>query len=156
MNSTLQTMYLSKKGLKDLKKQITKLEHDRQLAANQLRELNKSETDDSQFQRSEKLGLLESLDAEIFEKKELLRHAKPLPRKRDALKVALGSVVELIDTNGRVIRYTVVESVEADPSEGRISVLSPLGQTLIGKTIKDTIEWGTGIKRYSLQLVQIK
>ncbi len=155
MSTTKTPLYISKKGFKEIKKSIAKLERDRQVLANELRELNKTETDDSQFQRSEKLAAMEAIDNELFEKHELLLRVKPFPRKRDALRVAIGSVVELIDTQGRVMRYTLVESFEANPSEGRISIMSPLGQTLIGKTIKDTIEWGSGIKRYSLQLVRI-
>ena len=155
MSTTKTPLFISKKGLKELKKSIAKLEHNRQDLANNLRELNKSETDDSQFQRSELLAAMEAIDNELYEKHELLAQAKPLPRKRDKLKVAIGSVVELIDTQGRIMRYTLVESFEANPSEGRISIMSPLGQTLLGKTIKDTIEWGNGIKRYSFELVRI-
>jgi transcription elongation factor GreA len=156
MSTTKSPLYMSKKGLKELKKSIAKLERSRQQYAADLRELNKSETHDDQFQRSEKLAAMEAIDSELFEKQQLLHRAKPLPRKRDALKVALGSAVELIDTQGRVLRYTLVESVEANPSDGRISIMSPLGQTLIGKTIKDTIQWGSGVKTYSLQLVRIQ
>ncbi len=155
MSTTKTPLFISKKGIKDLKKSIARLEHDRQMYANTLRELNKTETDDSQFQRSELLSAMEATDVEIHEKRELLQNAKPLPRKRDKLKVAIGSVVELIDTQGRIMQYTIVESFEANPSEGRISTLSPLGQTLLGKTIKDTVEWGSGLKRYSLQLIRI-
>jgi len=156
MSTTKDPLYISKKGLKELKKSISKLERSRQQHSADLRELNKSETHDGQFQRSEKLATMEAIDSELFEKRNIMQRAKPLPRKRDALKVALGSVVELIDTQGRVLRYTLVESVEANPSDGRISIMSPLGQTLIGKTIKDTVQWGNGIKTYSLQLTRIQ
>jgi transcription elongation GreA/GreB family factor len=37
-----------------------------------------------------------------------------------------------------------VSSIEANPSDGRISFKSPLGQSLLGKKIKDSIEWGMG------------
>lgn len=155
MKTAKTPLYISKKGLKELRKSISKLEYTRAALSNNLRELNKTETDDGQFQRSELLASMEAIDNELYEKRELLLQAKPLPRKRDKLKVAIGSVVELIDTQGRIMRYTIVESFEANPSEGRISILSPLGQTLLGKTIQDTIEWGNGIRRYSFQLVRI-
>jgi transcription elongation GreA/GreB family factor len=71
------------------------------------------------------------------------------------MKVAIGSVVDLIDQQGRLVRYTLVESIEANPSDGRISAASPLGSTLIGKTVKDIVEWGNGLNHTSLQLVKI-
>ena len=89
------------------------------------------------------LARLEAVEAELDDKRAILRNSKLYPRKRDALVVAIGSVVELIDTQGRLVNYTLVESVEANPSDGRISIHSPLGKSLVGKTIRDTIEWGS-------------
>ena len=58
--------------------------------------------------------------------------------------------------NGRIIRYTIVDSIEADPSDGRISFKSPLGQNLLGKQIQDIIEWGNGLRTNQLRLVGIR
>jgi transcription elongation GreA/GreB family factor len=69
--------------------------------------------------------------------------------------VAIGSVVDLIDTQGKLIRYTIVDSLEANPSDGRISVKSPLGQSLLGKQIQDVIEWTAGVRTNRVQLVGI-
>jgi transcription elongation factor GreA len=71
------------------------------------------------------------------------------------MKVAIGSVVDLVDQQGRMVRYTLVESIEANPSDGRISTLSPLGSSLIGKSVKDIVEWGNGMRKHSFQLVGI-
>jgi transcription elongation GreA/GreB family factor len=95
------------------------------------------------------------LDSELADKKLLLAGAKRLPRKRDMLKVAIGSVVDLIDTQGRIVRYRLVDSLEADPSDGRISIKSPLGQSLIGKQIQDIVEWSAAMGTRRLQLVGI-
>ncbi|MNH25546.1 Transcription elongation factor GreA [compost metagenome] len=69
--------------------------------------------------------------------------------------MAIGSVVDLIDTNGRMVRYTIVDSIEADPSDGRISIMSPLGKSLLDKQIKDIILWGSGARIKQMQLVRI-
>ena len=155
MNTTA-TIYLSKKGMKELKKQVARLERDRQEAHAQLRELDKTDAHEERLARIEKLAQIEVIESEIEEKKSALDNAKLLPRKRDALKVAIGSVVELIDMNGRIIRYTIVDSIEADPSDGRISFKSPLGQNLLGKQIQDIIEWGNGLRTNQLRLVGIR
>lgn len=154
MQST-NTIYLSKKGIKELKKTITRLERERQDALVALREMDKIDGRDERLARVEQLALIEATEAELNDKKITLEHAKRLPRKRDALKVAIGSVVDLLDTSGRIVRYTLVESVEADPSDGRISIKSPLGQKLIGKQIQDVIEWTAGLGTKRLQLVAI-
>ncbi len=152
---TTRMIFLSKRGMKELKKQVDSLEADRQATLHSLRDLDKTESHDERLARVEKLASLEIIDKELARKKESLLIAKPLPRKRDALKVALGSIVELIDTNGRIIKYTLVDSLEANPSDGRISIKSPLGQNLVGKQIRDVVEWTAGMGRKQLQLVAI-
>lgn len=155
MNTTTEVIYLSKKGMKELKKSIAHLERDRQAVIRELHEQDKSDTHDERLARIEKLAQLESIESELSEKQAYLSSAKLFPRKRDAVKVALGSVVELIDKNGRKVVYTIVDSIEANPSDGRISAKSPLGQNLIGKTITDTINWSRGLQTHQLQLVRI-
>jgi transcription elongation factor GreA len=153
MNS--QVIYLSKKGFKELKKSIARLERDRQAVINDLHEIEKTDGHEERLQRSERLAAIEIIESELADKKMTLANAKLFPRKRDALKVAIGSVVELLDTNGRIIRYTLVESIEANPSDGRISTKSPLGRNLLNKQIKDIVEWSVGSRTNRLQLVAI-
>lgn len=155
MNTT-DTIYLTKKGIKEIKKQISRLERNRQDAHAELRELDKTDAHEERLARVEKLAQIEVIESEIADKKVILENARLYPRKRDALKVAIGSVVELIDMNGRIIHYTIVDSIEADPSDGRISFRSPLGQNLLGKQIQDMIEWGNGLRTNQLRLVGIK
>lgn len=156
MNTTAnETVYLSKKGMKSLKKSVAQLEKDRKKTILELHEQDKTDNHDERLARVEKLAKLESIEAELDEKRSLLANAKLFPRKRDAVFVAIGSMVELIDKNGRKVIYTIVDSIEADPSDGRISAKSPLGQTLLGKTISDTIRWGAGVRERQLQLVKI-
>lgn len=153
--STAKTTYLSKKGMKELKKEISRLERDRQSAILRLHELDKTDNHEEQLARAEALATIEVLESELAEKQQTLKDARPLPRKRDALKVAIGSVVDLLDTNGRIIRYTVVDSIEADPSDGRISISSPLGRNLVGKQIQDVVEWTARIGTRQLRLISI-
>jgi transcription elongation factor GreA len=155
MNTTHTTL-LSKKGMKELKKTIAKLEHHQKQVIANLRELDKIDNHDQRLSRVEKLAQLEAIESELYDKRLILSNAKLYPRKRDALKVALGSVVDLIDASGRMVSYTIVESIEANPSDGRISANSPLGQSLLGKTIKDTIEWGSHVRPMRMQLIAIK
>lgn len=153
---TQDILYLSKKGLKELRKAITKLEREIQDTQRMLRELDRGDGRDERLALVERLAQLDSLESELQEKRFMLSRAKQLPRKRDALKVALGSVVDLIDTNGRLLRYHIVESFEANPSDGRISVSSPIGQSLLGRQIQDNVEWRAGDRTNRVQLVAIR
>lgn len=154
MNSG-KTIFLSKKGMKELKKEVSRLERDAHETRAKLRELDKTDSHDERLARAEHLAMLEVIESELAEKKAVLASAKLFPRKRDALKVAIGSVVDLLDTSGRIVRYTIVESIEANPSDGRISAVSPLGQSLLGKQIQDVVEWSAGLRTNKLRLVSI-
>ncbi|HCR55516.1 TPA: hypothetical protein DIV49_00940 [Candidatus Saccharibacteria bacterium] len=154
MNSS-NTLLLSKKGMKELKKSIQRLERLQADVIAQLKNLDKTDGHDQRLARVEKLGELEMIESQLVDKHLQLSQAKLFPRKRDAIKVALGSVVELIDAHGRMFRYQLVDSIEANPSDGRISANSPLGQTLLGRTIQETINWSSGLGVRQLTLVRI-
>jgi len=149
-------IWLSKKGIKELKKATARLERSQSAIIAALRELDNIDNHDQRLERIEKLAQLEIIESDLAEKQSILRSARLFPRKRDALKVALGSVVELIDMKGRLVRYTIVDSIEADPSDGRISAQSPLGRSLIGKTLQETVEWSAGLRTRQMQLVGIR
>jgi len=54
-------------------------------------------------------------------------------------RITFGSTVLLEDEGGKEVRYQIVGSDETDPSVGRISVMSPLARTLIGKRVGDSV-----------------
>jgi transcription elongation GreA/GreB family factor len=61
------------------------------------------------------------------------------------------------DTEEKV-KYQIVGPYEADLKQGRISVTSPIGRALIGKTVGDTVEVQTprGARSYEVVGVQFK
>lgn len=153
--STTSQIYLSKKGMQELRRQIKRLEHNLSSVQGDLRNIEKAKGHDERLERIEKLAIIDAIVTELNEKKLTLSRAKQLPRRRDALKVMLGSVVELIDAKGRKVRYMLVDSLEADPSAGRISIKSPLGANLIGKQLQDIVQWTAGLGTNQLRLVAI-
>ena len=63
------------------------------------------------------------------------------PSGQDTKQVRFGCTVRLEDVEtGEEIRYTIVGEDESDAAEGRISVTSPVGRALVGKTVDDTVE----------------
>ena len=101
MKEQFTPIYLSKKGMKDLKKSISKLERSITAAQTKLRELEYGTSHEDRLERIGKLSQIESLESELAEKRHQLANAKILPRNRDALKVVLESMVDLIMLIGR-------------------------------------------------------
>lgn len=153
--TTEKTVLLSKKGMKELRKTINQLEHERQMMIKGLHEIDRTIGHDARLERIERLSRLEAIEAEIADKQQILANAKLIPSRRARMRVAIGSVVDLMDQQGQLVRYTLVDSIEANPSDGRISVVSPLGRNLLGKTIKDIVEWSGNTHSNSLRLVRI-
>ncbi len=146
---------ISKKGYHELKKSVSELEHELTMIQLDLRSIDKSSNRDSILERTEKLARLSYSEEILISKRLLLANSRIMPTRRARLRVAMGSVVDLIDQQGRLFRYTIVDSFEANPSDGRISIDSPLGQGLLGKTIKDIVEWSGGSRTFKLQLANI-
>lgn len=149
------SILLSKKGMKELQRRISQLEREQKAAIIKLREMDKGAGHEERLEHIEQLSHLESIESELQDKRLIRERAKLIPSKRARLKVAIGSVVDLIDQQGRLFHYTIVDSLEVNPSDGRISAESPLGSSLMGKTMRDTIELTIGNKARSLQLVKI-
>lgn len=147
--------FLSKKGMKELKKHIVQLEHDRTQALISLREQDKASSYDERFTRADRIAAIDMIEAELAEKRYTLSHAKLMPKRQSQLRVAIGSVVDLIDKQGRKLRFQIVDTIEANPSDGRISAASPLGQSLIGKTVMDIVKWSTSATTNQLRLIRI-
>ena len=65
---TAKTIFLSKRGMKELKREIATLEHERQTTVADIRDLDKSESHDERLARVEKLASLEIIDSELSDK----------------------------------------------------------------------------------------
>jgi transcription elongation factor GreB len=64
-----------------------------------------------------------------------------LPQNLD--RIRFGAKVELIGTDGRAMSVMVVGEDEIHPSQGRISLQSPLGKALLGKKAGEVLEVST-------------
>jgi transcription elongation factor GreB len=62
----------------------------------------------------------------------------PDPSQRD--RAFLGAYVTLEDEEGEETRYRLVGPDEADAREGRVSVDSPLGRALLGRSLDDEVQ----------------
>ena len=75
-------------------------------------------------------------------KQRILEHARVLDTKKlDSDTVGLLAKVDITNlANNRKMTYTVVSPHEANLSEGKISIKSPIAEALVGKKVGDTVE----------------
>jgi transcription elongation factor GreA len=84
-------------------------------------------------------------------------------RRRDALIVerdaedaafGFGRTADVLDEqSGRVYRWTIVGSTEADLAQGKLSAQSPVGKALLGRSVGESVEVKTprGSRSYRVQ-----
>jgi transcription elongation factor GreA len=105
----------------------------------------------------ERQGFIEGRVAEL---EDILSRAEAIDSsKLSGDVVRFGATVMLADLDtDEEVNYRIVGSHETDLAEGRISITSPLGRALIGKTIGDTVEVTTprGSKAYEIVKVSYK
>jgi transcription elongation factor GreA len=134
---------LTKSGMHGLRQRLENL---RRLRADHVERLRLLRAQQSGSQSLEDSSLIQTistirfLDSEIDDADHVLANAAIVatPRRTSGL-VAIGSRVRL-ESEGRKLEYTIVDSIEADPSSGKISDESPLGQLLLGKKPDDFVK----------------
>ena len=97
------------------------------------------------------LGLL---DGRVQTIEAMLRHAEVMETTVGDV-VGLGSTVTVRDEFGEST-YVIVGPVEADVAAGRISMVSPLGAALMGRTVADEVSFSSpgGLRRAVIESVR--
>jgi transcription elongation GreA/GreB family factor len=70
--------------------------------------------------------------------------AQPMPAPENAGKVQFGSAVTIERDDGRRQTWRIVGEDEAEPNEGTLSYVSPVARALMGKSVGDVVQAGTG------------
>ena len=85
-----------------------------------------------------------------------LKNVQIIEHNGDKGTVVLGCRVTVQEDGYGPETYQIVGSLEADPSQGRISNASPLGQALMGKVAKDVVEIHTpgGMATFALLKIE--
>lgn len=88
------------------------------------------------------------LQGKMQEIEATLKSATILSEGQGTSRIKIGDTVTLCDlSSGKRLRYVLVDTREANPAEGRISVASPIGGTLVdkegGQTVQITVPAGT-------------
>lgn len=120
--------------LKALMKQKTQLSLD----IGEAREKGDLKENAEYHSAKEKMGEVMSRIGKIQDKLQGCKLIEEMNIPKDT--VAIGTTVELEDSDGDKVEYALVGEDESDPNEGKISVQSPLGSGLLGRKSKETVE----------------
>lgn len=142
-----QKYYLTKQGLKRIEKEFEDLKKIR---------LAKTKGDTPSLLQSDDINPeyvafredLSFLESRIVELQHILKNIEliKLPPKNRRDIVHLGATVTLQESDGQINEFTIVGTLEANPSEGKISSDSPIGKTLLGHKLNDKLEVTSPIK----------
>jgi len=148
-------IYLTREGLEKLKKELEDLTANRRPAViariQQSKEYGdlaeNAEYEDAKNEQSFVEGRIAELEA-------LVGRAKIIEENGCADAVSLGCKVE-VQVDGKKEQYAIVGEGESDPSVGKISYTSPLGQALMGKKIGETAEVNAPDGKITYKVLQI-
>ena len=75
---------------------------------------------------------------------------------RNTAQVRFGHYVGFIDENGETYGFQIVGEDEADVPQNKISWVSPLAKTLLGKGIGDTVFWQKVHSQIEIEITKIQ
>ncbi|MCL2002185.1 transcription elongation factor GreA [Candidatus Saccharibacteria bacterium] len=90
------------------------------------------------------------LESRVQEIEGILEHATTIKAKKSS-KVVLGAKVK-IQNGKKETDYLMVDPVEANPMQSKLSVESPLGAVLMGRKVGDEVEFSApkGVIKYTI------
>ncbi len=132
--------FLTQEGFKNLKKELERLKNEELPAAikrvSKARELDKIE-DNQEFETA--IREKDILEGRISELEDVLENATVINKNKVSTTIEVGSTIT-VEVKGVHKTLTIVGSMEADPSQGKVSHESPVGKQLLGLKEGDIVE----------------
>lgn len=71
--------------------------------------------------------------------------------------ISMNSIIAIkYDGETDVDEVTIVSKIESDPFDGKLSIESPIGKALMGKTIGDIVEVNTPDGSFKVEVISVK
>ncbi len=97
----------------------------------------------------------ERMESRISEIEHILVNSEVVARAPKGT-VGIGNSVTLKNSGKKEVTYHIVDSVEADPMEAKISNLSRIGQALLGKKVGEKVEIVLPAGKHTFEIKEIK
>jgi transcription elongation factor GreA len=150
--------YLTAEGLASLKSELEQLRTvRRQLVAERIQKakeiggtVDNAEYDEAKNEQAFIEGRILTID-------NLINNAVIISEKSGPSDVVrIGSTVTIANEKGQREKYTIMGSTEADPAHGKISNMSPIGKSLLGKSVGDVAEVSVPAGKIKLEIKKIQ
>ncbi len=139
--------YLTKEGIERIRKEYEDLRRVKALKTEgeMPKILHSEDLNPEYLSLQEDLGFL---DFRISELKNILENFELIktPIKEQRNTVGLGATVTLKEPDGQINEFMIVDSLEANPNEGKISSESPVGKAILGKRVGEEVVITSPIK----------
>ncbi len=154
-----ETVLLTKEGLEKLQEELHELRTSRRAeVAEQIREAQELGMAQVDGQYEDAKNQQAFLEGRIQEIEKMLEMAQLIDEKaaQSSKEVRVGSTVSVRTKDGKRQTYRLVGPAEADPSEGRISYESPVGQALLGKKRGDKVRVSAPAGKMELTITTVR
>ena len=95
------------------------------------------------------------LETRIVQLEDVLKRAQIIEPVKKADFVVIGSTI-VVEIEGEKDEFTIVGTIEADPSKKKISNESPVGTAMLGAKLGEVVEVVTPIIRAKYKILEIK
>jgi transcription elongation factor GreA len=147
--------HLTKEGIKQLDNELKLLISSRAEIADKIKTAREFGDLSENAEYSSAMQEQDRTEARIAEIEFILQNVEEISKPSKGGTVQLGSVVELKSKGGKTKSYKVVGTVEANPSEGKISDESPIGRVLMKKNVGDKVEIITPSETTTYKIISI-
>ena len=151
-----QPAYLTKGGLERLKEEREKLftvrRHDVAERIQRAKEMGGA-VDNAEYEEAKNDQAY--IEGRILTLDTLITNARIIEENAHSDVVRIGSTVQVQDEKGRKKKYKIIGSAEADPSQGSISNVSPIGKALLGKSAGDVADVAVPAGQIQLKVLRI-
>ncbi len=138
ISTSNKNFHLTKKGLDSLRDQLNQLMKEQINISRRLINMDPKEKEEY-IVSTDAVNYLENIEVQVSKISDILMRADVIPDNTKHSSVELGSTV-FLESGLKTINFTLVDSIEADPSASKISECSPLGKALLGKKEHSTIK----------------
>lgn len=146
-------IFFTKQGLEKVKREYEELILKRKDAVSTLKRAREmGDLSENGLYRAAKFEL-GNIDRSIRRAKFFLAKGKIAQRAQKGI-IGIGSIIIVKDENGER-KFNIVGDYESNPSENRISHISPLGKTLLNKKVGETIEIKTPSGKRTYKILNV-
>jgi transcription elongation factor GreA len=152
--------FLTKEGFEKLEAELAYLRNEkRKEVAARLHEAAESSlgefVEDPEFEAAKNEQSF--VEGRIRELELLLANAKLIKKKKNKNgEIEVGSLVVIKEGRYKPEKYQIVGAAEANPGEGKVSHVSPLGKALLGKKVGDKVEIKAPSGSFTVKVVEVK